>query len=69
MCYAVIEVRYRHETEPDNLIPFKDADTLHARLEQLKKLETVERITVFRPDQTHQRVSSWNTTDHKEPTP
>lgn len=64
MCACVIEVRYRHETEPDTLIPFKDEEATKKRIEQLMSLETVERVTVFRPSQTHKRVSSWETVEH-----
>lgn len=64
MCYAVIEVRYRNKTEPDQLIALHDAETFSKRTDELMRLETVERVTVFRPAQTHKRVSSWETVEH-----
>jgi hypothetical protein len=60
MCFCVVEVRYRNKTEPDQLIPLADEDSANARIEQLKGLETVDRIRVFVPGTTHQRVSSWD---------
>lgn len=59
MCFAVIEVRYRNKTEPDQLIALQDEEAAANRIEQLRALDTVERIRVFKPSVTHSRVSSW----------
>jgi len=64
MCKAVLEVMYKNRTEPDQLIPFSDDETLYKRIEELMNLETVSSLTVFRPHKTHQRVTSWQTSDH-----
>lgn len=64
MCHAVIEVRYRNKTEPDQLIAIADADALSKRVSDLQALETVERVRIFMPRQTNQRVSTWEVTTH-----
>lgn len=64
MCHAVIEVRYRNKTEQDQLIAITDAEALAKRLSDLQALETVERVRVFMPRQTNQRVSTWEVTTH-----
>ena len=64
MCFAVIEVRYRNKIEPDQLLSMADVDACNKRIEDLKKLETVERIIVFNPTITYERVSSWDVKPH-----
>lgn len=59
MCIAVLEVRYRNKTESDQLLPMADAEAMNNRIRQLKDLDTVERIRVFLPGETHKRVSEW----------
>lgn len=64
MCVAVLEVRYRNKTEPDQLIAITDAEALSKRVSDLQTLETVERVRIFMPRQTNQRVITWEVTTH-----
>lgn len=64
MCYCILEVRYRNKTEPDGLITISDSDALSKRLSDLLSLETVERVRIFAPVRTHERVSTWEVTTH-----
>lgn len=67
MCHAVMEVRYRNKTEPDQLLPMLDEEALDMRLESLKKNDLVERITIFYPGQMHTRSVAWDITRKSMP--
>lgn len=64
MCVAVLEVRYRNKTEPDQLIAIADAEALSKRVSDLQSLETVERVRIFMPRQTNTRRITWEVTTH-----
>jgi len=60
MCHAIVEIKYRAATQPDETIKMADAAMLENRVEQLKKNELIDRITVFTPTTVLTRVSSWH---------
>lgn len=61
MCYAIIEIRYRAASQPDETIRMPDEATLEARVAQLQLNELIDRITIFTPTTTHTRVTHWVT--------
>lgn len=56
MCHAILEIRYKAETET---VKVADAEALEARLTALQKNEFVERITVFKPERVLRRQTTW----------
>lgn len=59
MCFAIIEVKYRAASLPDETIKLTDEAALEARLESLKKNEQIERIRIFTPTKTLSRHTMW----------
>lgn len=59
MCAVILRVAYRANAEPTVMLPFEDVESANARIEELKKLETVEAVTVFNRAEKHQRTTAW----------
>lgn len=59
MCLVILRVSYQANAEPAVLLPFDDAESANARIEELKRLDTVAAITVFNRAEKHQRASIW----------
>lgn len=59
MCAVILRVSYLANAEPSVLIPFDDEESANARIDELKRLDTVASITVFNRAEKHQRATVW----------
>ena len=62
MCYAIVEVKYRAATTPNEILKLNDETTLEQRLVTLQNNEQVERVRVFTPSRTLTRTTTWSET-------
>ena len=60
MCYAIVEVKYRVATSPNETIKLNDEAALEQRLATLQNNEQVERIRIFTPSKTITRTTTWS---------
>lgn len=62
MCYAIVEVKYRAVTSPNETIKLDDEVTLGQRLATLQNNEQVECIRIFTLSKTLTRIATWSET-------
>ena len=62
MCYAIVEVKYRAATSPNEIIKLNDEVALEQRLVTLQNNELIERIRIFTPSKTLTRITTWSET-------
>lgn len=62
MYYAIVEVKYRASTSPNEIIKLNDEAALEQRLATLQNNEQVERIRIFTPSKTLTRTTTWSKT-------
>ena len=60
MYYAIVEVKYRASTSPNEIIKLNDEAALEQRLATLQNNEQVERIRIFTPSKTLTRTTTWS---------
>ncbi len=60
MCHAIVEVKYRAATLPNETIKLSDEAALEQRLASLQNNEQVERIRIFTPSKTLTRTTTWS---------
>lgn len=60
MCYAIVEVKYRAATLPNETLKLNDEAALEQRLAMLQNSEQVERIRIFTPSKTLTRTTTWS---------
>lgn len=60
MCHAILEIRYRAVSQPDETIKVADEAALEQRLDALTKNELIDRIRIFTPTKTLTRNSVWS---------
>ena len=62
MCYAIIEIKYRTTTLPNETIKLNDEAALEQRLATLQNNEQVERIRIFTLSKILTRTTTWSET-------
>lgn len=62
MCYAIIEIKYRTTTSPNEIIKLNDEAALEQRLATLQNNEQVERIRIFTLSKILTRTTTWSET-------
>jgi len=59
MCSCLLRIKYKAQGEPPALIPFDDEAGMQSRIDELKGLDTVASVQVFRLAETIQRKEVW----------
>lgn len=60
MCHAILEIRYRAVSQPDETIKVADEAALEQRLDVLTKNELIDRIRIFTTTKILTRNSVWS---------
>ena len=67
MCYAIIKVKYKKNTDTASLKEIKTKDELAKELVQQERMGTVESITVFLNHHCHKLTEAWSDELYQEP--
>jgi hypothetical protein len=67
MCYAVVEVKLKNESNSGELKRIDSKEALAKALTQYERLGTIEKVTVFYNHHTHRLVEKWEDEMYKEP--
>jgi len=68
MCYAVLEVKLKNESNSGELKRVESKEALAKALTQYERLGTIEKVTVFLNHHTHRLTETWVDEMYKEPT-
>lgn len=68
MCYAVVEVKYNLDKEPNTLKKVESKEDLAKELANLEKMGTVSSATIYLNHHKHKLVANWVDELYKEPT-
>jgi hypothetical protein len=68
VCFAIIDVQYTVDKQPVVPKRVETKEQLTKEIEQLERLGTVAKVTVYLNHHTHRLVSSWSDELYREPT-